>query len=88
MFKQKEMSGTQTTTLEKVYILGVFFCPPPPNLTHLKFLNLENFSGGQFKLYKAWDLVKGKHNTAELGANTDENHTCNHLFDELQIKPK
>ena len=25
---------------------------------HLKFLNLDNFRGGQFKLYRAWDLVK------------------------------
>ena len=39
-----------------------FFLPPPPNLTmsqaHHKFLYLENFRGGQFKLYRAWDLVK------------------------------
>ena len=39
-----------------------FFAPPPPNLTmsqdHYKFLYLENFRGGQFKLYRAWDMVK------------------------------
>ena len=39
-----------------------FFWPPPPNLTmsqaHFKFLYLENLRGGQFKLYRAWDLVK------------------------------
>ena len=41
---------------------GVFFSGPPPNLTmsqaHHKFLYLENSGGGQFKLYRAGDLVK------------------------------
>ena len=36
--------------------------PPPPKLTksqaHYKFLYLEYFRGGQFKLYRVWDLVK------------------------------
>ena len=40
----------------------VSFFLAPPNLTmsqaHHKFLYLENFRGGQFKLYRAWDLVK------------------------------
>ena len=41
---------------------GVFFSGPPPYFTksqaHYKFLYLDNFRGGQFKLYRAWDLVK------------------------------
>ena len=40
----------------------MFFFWPPTGLTksqaHYKFLYLENFRGGQFKLYRAWDLVK------------------------------
>ena len=40
----------------------VSFFLAPPNLTmsqaHHKFLYLENVRGGQFKLYRAWDLVK------------------------------
>ena len=39
-----------------------FFSGPPPNLTksqaHYKFLDLGNLGGGQFNLYRAWDLVK------------------------------
>ena len=42
---------------------GCFFSlTPAPNLTksqaHYKFLYLDNFRGGRFKLYRAWDLVK------------------------------
>ena len=41
---------------------GCLFFLAPPNLTmfqaHNKFLYSENFLGGQFKLYRAWDLVK------------------------------
>ena len=48
--------------LKLFYIQGVFFFCSPPILTksqaHYKFLYLENFGGGQFKLYRAWDLVK------------------------------
>ena len=40
----------------------MFFFWPPPDLTksksYYKFLYLENLRGGQFKLYRAWDLVK------------------------------
>ena len=40
----------------------VFFFLAPPYLTksqaHYKFLYLENFRGGQFQLYRAWNLVK------------------------------
>ena len=42
-------------------VQGVFFLAPP-NLTksqaHYKFFYLDNFRGGQFKLCRAWDLVK------------------------------
>ena len=44
------------------YLQGVFFFWPPLSLAmsqaHYKFLYLGNFRGGQFKLYRAWDLVK------------------------------
>ena len=48
---------------DNFFIQGVFFFWPPTNLAmsqaHYKFLYLENFrGGGQFKLYRAWDLVK------------------------------
>ena len=46
----------------RILLQGVFFFWPPPNFTKsqapYKFLYLENFRGGQFKLYRAWDLVK------------------------------
>ena len=51
---------------------GVFSFWLLPNLTksqaHFKFLYLENFRGGQFKLYRAWDLVKFR------GARKEKKH--------------
>ena len=45
----------------EVDLQGVFFLAPSfltKSQAHYKFLYLENFRGGQFKLYRAWDLVK------------------------------
>ena len=56
-------SGDQTNLHTKnLNLQGVFFFWPPLNLamsqSHYKLLYLGNFRGGQFKLYRAWDLVK------------------------------
>ena len=45
---------------EMLYRAFLFLAPSflTKSQAHYKFLYLENFRGGQFKLYRAWDLVK------------------------------
>ena len=63
------------------YYRASFFSGPPPNLTksqaHYKFLYLEDFRGGQFK---------GETDAAELGANTDANHTYSNFFKNIFLQ--
>ena len=51
-----------STRFNDVKIYRVSFFWPPLNLAmsqaHYKFLYIGNFRGGQFKLHRAWDLVK------------------------------
>ena len=35
----------------------------------------------RFLSHEHGQIAKGKHNTTELGANTDAKHTCGHSFD-------
>ena len=60
-YKSGGIAAVKNTKTALTYRVA-FFSGPPPNLTksqaHYKFLDLGNLGGGQFNLYRAWDLVK------------------------------